>query len=548
MTIVLTCGHSSSDHGLVHAACLRAGIQQGEGDFPSDGYESWIGARQGVDGAWLATYRVDQCDAWLQSSPEVFLILVYGPPSWALVPSSLGEGDPASALDGWRLCNTELLRISALHPGRCLLVNALCAIHDLDGVASHVGEVLGLAATSEIGAAPDASGDRRALDAWVAEAGAYDPGLETLYLELESVAALDAQSRGLMDKERAEVRQTYSVLLQRLGAQSDAATKTMAHLEQSERMHVATIEKLSADNAEVNQAFTVAVSDRDNSMATIAASLRTADDLRQENELLLLEMNRGQQEFEAESVRHAAAVAELRQQLEEVIRHRDEHAGLAETYLGQLSAVRHLPDGDQIDRDLARVLAAKADTDEAYELLLLELHQLQEELERYHGLNRRLTRQLELDQHADHLLRREWRRNQPPDVIFDLRQEISGTNWYVAEGEGRWFGPGTAGTLLVPALMPGLYSVQIDVTDAMATEVLQGLAMSLNGRAVELGAESSAPCFVLGSFFAEESDGPLWIVGLEVPSTISPTQIGGTDARELSIFVRSITFTLLGAA
>ena len=180
------------------------------------------------------------------------------------------------------------------------------------------------------------------------------------------------------------------------------------------------------------------------------------------------------------------------------------------------------------------------------ELLLLQLHQVQEELEHYYLSNRRLDD--EAHQHAQTVMRwrRLWARNQPSDVVIDLREPIDGSNWHEAEQDGRWTGPGTTSTLQIPAMLPGTYSIQLDLLDAISPEVTQGIKLALNGRELPIDGDAlAAPGLVICAGAASASDGDDWILTMSVPFTRTPRELGIEDDRPLGVRVSSIAFTLL---
>ena len=72
------------------------------------------------------------------------------------------------------------------------------------------------------------------------------------------------------------------------------------------------------------------------------------------------------------------------------------------------------------------------------DLLRLQLHQLQDELEHNYLQSQALGNRLELAKRTEESLREAQRR----EIVVDMRKDINGENWYYAEWDGRWAGPG----------------------------------------------------------------------------------------------------------
>jgi hypothetical protein len=175
------------------------------------------------------------------------------------------------------------------------------------------------------------------------------------------------------------------------------------------------------------------------------------------------------------------------------------------------------------------------------ELLLLQLHQVQEELERYFLQCQELQ-----EARGIGFLSEFWRTHQPEVVTVDLRRPISGEQWHEAEADGRWTGPATLATLDLPPLQPGKYLLELDVLEAMAPDILDAAHIEFEGRqhpvTVEyMGGEGVFPAICSTQLSIKGGDGRAPVrVGIGLPHTFSPTANGSPDDRELGVRVQQL--------
>ncbi|WP_181337839.1 hypothetical protein [Hyphomicrobium methylovorum] len=149
------------------------------------------------------------------------------------------------------------------------------------------------------------------------------------------------------------------------------------------------------------------------------------------------------------------------------------------------------------------------------------------------------------------------------NLTIDMRHFIDGENWYFAEDDGRWSGPGTKSVLRMPPLSKGRYSLELDIVDAMSAEIVHGLRATLDGKPLSLrfknlgrknGAGSGAMASVKQLYKEVWRREPVWPVRasgeleidtptterrstleLQFPNVISPASRGGLDDRALAI-------------
>ena len=179
-----------------------------------------------------------------------------------------------------------------------------------------------------------------------------------------------------------------------------------------------------------------------------------------------------------------------------------------------------------------------AELSEENDLLLEQLHQVQEELENYYLKYQELSQGKTLMASAvdspweySHLI-----------LSLDLRQEFEGVNWYHAEHDGRWAGPGNLSTIILPVLSAGTYRLELDVVDAIATDILSNIEIFVNGTAIEINHDwDEYPALIRGDFSVTiQSHNEPSMISLRFPRLISPADSGSDDTRHLAIRIGKV--------
>jgi hypothetical protein len=136
---------------------------------------------------------------------------------------------------------------------------------------------------------------------------------------------------------------------------------------------------------------------------------------------------------------------------------------------------------------------------------------------------------------------------EPVDAVtVDMRQEIDGENWYGAEADGRWAGPGLQSSITMPPVVPGPYVAEIYLADAMAPDIVYGLRLEAFGVDVpfELSAAVTREAFPIACVATieappEAAEGE-WSLGFTFPRTVSPAENGSSDTRQLAMRVMGV--------
>ena len=149
------------------------------------------------------------------------------------------------------------------------------------------------------------------------------------------------------------------------------------------------------------------------------------------------------------------------------------------------------------------------------------------------------------------------------EVDIDMTGFISGSNWYHAEKDGRWAGPGTISTLQLPSLQKGRYRLEASIVDAMSDDLINNVQIHCGDQKIllkkvirsDLGgalaplkrARSSIrrhrpyPVRISGEFDVPDNLSPSQsLLAIEFPRTLSPASLGQNDERNLSARFKSI--------
>jgi hypothetical protein len=375
--------------------------------------------------------------------------------------------------------------------------------------------------------------------------------------ELDSYARLLAEhdiEKQAMERQLAADRAE----LAELRLQSDKLPRLEEQLSEvkRERDQLATERDLGAARIqEVERRFAAAQSE-------LTELLRNSERLRQVEEDLVLSRSQAEQ-FAQDRDAHVQLLGNCSTQ----IQHLEQMLGAAQAENAELlrERVLHIHVKEELGRELdqlktdsvnrleaARTAAEKANSEQVEkfnelqqenELLLLQLHQVQEELEHYYLQNKELLAKAV----GNARLAKFFHDNQPAEVIIDLRGDLDGENWYHAEDDGRWAGPKTTSSIRIPALLPGQYAMEIDVVDAMSAEIVSEMDVFLNGVEIstEVHMQSDYPALVVGRFSTDEIPSEThWCFEFRFANLISPMQRGERDERTLALRARTIALKL----
>jgi hypothetical protein len=527
-------------------------------------------------------------DYWLDFDPSTRLVLAYISPTEHLQQHLHGVAEitpeaTEQVLAQW--CQQVEALLARFHQAspRCLLVHATTA----QGQPVQLAQAMfsqwnlhGLALPASPVCSPD-NAPSSYQQALLAQMVSASPAAELLWQELEAIAHV---ASGTPPEPAPTIYQHWAQQAKLAESQAACDAAKQAQIEHSKQLQAEAkrvqlaIAELAATQAE---------------KAQLAHTEKT--DIAQENELLLHQLHQVQEELEQTFLNHQSLVAKTAQAVEqhkvqlnlsqaasekavaalqaEKIRlavERDTQAKLATERLAALEAANKAKDeqSKQLQAEAKRVqlaiaeLAAtqaekaqlahteKTDIAQEYDLLLHQLHQVQEELEHYF-----LKYQDVAQQHQTQLKPLQWAvdfwQRHPPEVVeISLCEDIDGRNWYHPEPDGRWAGPGLVSALQMPPVPAGRYKLELQIKDAMQPEIVLGQQISVLGQT----SESTEPLELVHEFAEQGGLYPVvsmgllnmpnqqlpWTLQISLPHNISPADSGGDDTRRLGIKLQAV--------
>lgn len=311
---------------------------------------------------WADPRNIFWLDYWATLDPHVTFVMVYDQPgsalqaaAWKQVGQSVDMQLPR-LLENWQAYNGAMLRFYSRHPGRCLLVNTRYASEQLLNYLEQLG-------TKLHGVAPHLLAyDAETTPAETFESavpGAYDP--QTL-----SLAISQGQGSSGMLKQWLSVKNPLELhLLQQILQDYPAAEQIYQELEAA-----ATVQHLPSDSVTVNPADAW-ITLTEQRQAMMSLTLNLYEQLREHQRLQVCLNN----QLAIENQQSNDARAKLEESLSSVQRLEKEKVEL------------HIK--------LQKTSEPKIkELEEENDLILTQLHQVQEELERYYLENQELKKKL----------------------------------------------------------------------------------------------------------------------------------------------------------
>ena len=402
---------------------------------------------------------------------------------------------------------------------------------------------------------------------------------ELLLLQLHQVQE-ELEQHFLNNQELGKKEKQLTIDIQRKQQEIDSLKATTSQLGANIHAKQQEIDNLKANTSQLN------------------ASIQAKQELEQENELLLLQLHQVQEELEQHFLNNQE-LGEKEKQLTIDIQRKQQEIDSLKANASQLGANIHAKQQEidslkattsqlganihakqqEIDRlkattsqlganihakqqeidnlkantsQLNASIQAKQELEQENELLLLQLHQVQEELEHYF-LEYQKVSTTPIKSGYDLL-----------GISLDPRKEtFTGDNWYYAEHDGRWAGPATSSTINIPPLAQGKdYEILLDVIGSMAKEIVDGMQASINGKPLDIQhpkprsawkrrfkkEKYSYPRKLRMHFNSQgmESNQP-WVLKLDFPKVIAPSECGGDaqDKRKLAIRLHNMSLMQL---
>lgn len=351
---------------------------------------------------WADVRNIFWLDYWVTLDPHVTFVMVYDQPGNALQAAAWKQtGQPVDMelprfLENWQAYNGAMLRFYSRHPDRCLLVNTRYASEQLLNYLEQLG-------TKLHGVAPQLLAyDAETTPAETFESavpGEYDP--QTL-----SLAISQGQGSSGMLKQWFSTKNPLELhLLQQILQDYPSAEQIYQELEAA-----ATVQHLPSDSVTVNPADAW-ITLTEQRQAMMSLTLNLYEQLREHQRLQVCLNN----QLAIENQQSNDARAKLEESLSSVQRLEKEkfelHIKLQKTSEDREKKLKENKDlAEAKDRALAKVQELQQqvrqsqsaeltepkikELEEENDLILTQLHQVQEELERYYLENQELKKKL----------------------------------------------------------------------------------------------------------------------------------------------------------
>jgi|GEM_PF-2184780 len=133
--------------------------------------------------------------------------------------------------------------------------------------------------------------------------------------------------------------------------------------------------------------------------------------------------------------------------------------------------------------------------------------------------------------------------SQPILIKCDFKERIVGSGWYDAEEHGRWSGPGTVSSVVLPCPVAGRYRFEMIVRAEAKPELLQTLIININDHPLATSLVQSGrdffPAVVTGELIIPQGEDQSFLaIDLIVNETIIPLE---TDSRLIGLLIEKIS-------
>lgn len=133
--------------------------------------------------------------------------------------------------------------------------------------------------------------------------------------------------------------------------------------------------------------------------------------------------------------------------------------------------------------------------------------------------------------------------NKPMLIKCELKDRIVGSGWYDAEEHGRWSGPGTVSSIVLPYPVAGKYQLEIVIRAEAKLDLLKTLKINLNDRSLETSLiqrkNSFFPVVVQGKItIPQEKLQSFLAIDLIIDETVVPQK---TDCRSIGLLVERVS-------
>lgn len=566
MKIILTCGHPDSGYETVHTALVAAGVGDGQASSqdamsipelyaalykahghdmsgaktsdpiaPGDAWQKLAcdlfrsNASQNTWG-WADAQTVWMLDYWHDFDPLIRFVLVYSSLEFAVSHAfknkTISPADFDIFIASWVKYSAEILRFYNRHSDRCLLVNIHATMQYPEKWLAKIAEAFGVTlATPILTAKTDGvAGSAVAMCLANGLVENCDEAM-SLFRELESSASFENDAVSILVPEYLVAWQEYASLPSQLENARSVATATASRANILQEKLEKTMREIALAEDQV-EALIVEKKDHANLQTEWQAKTDAIAKSLAEQKQIASDLHEQNQQLANEGDEKRLQLAEHRRQLDQLTE--------------QVESSRQALALGQSTMDPLQ--ASNAELLQENDLLRFQLDCVQEELEHNFLKTKELNTSTEFSKVTEESLTMERRY----EIALDMRNAIDGENWYYAESDGRWAGPGNVSTIRVAAMPVGDYELRMDVVDAMSPEILAKMDVSLNGLPLELRLRLSneggkASVRVYAKFSTNTvSESPVWEFEFRFHKLISPEDGGSDDNRALAIRLQSL--------
>ena len=577
MKVVLTIGHQFSGFKLVHQALLDVGLKSAklfrDEEFSSEDLQNkivkanqeylgiyeqlnpsklWQGLSSDLFVAnleqdiwgWADFNTIYLLNYWRDFDPRTRFILVYASPVFSLSRLLKTEDNAVELIsrfcEDWFNVNEALLNFYNRNQDRCILVNVeALTVSIADAKLLNIAQSrLDVSLNGSI-QLYDVENDNL-LDIFSTQLSQEYPHLDALYQELEAVAEIFLGTPRIVDKSLTAACTHYKKIKDELLDQSNKIQELV--LEQ---------ERLLADQAqEVTNLQT------QNQRVTVEA----ADKIKEKDaeiEVLLLQLHQVQEELETvffkseeekkDKIQLTSKIIKLEVKLTEasnkLVQHKKDKVELTNQCVkldSELLEFKNKFLNEKVDLNLNDKLTG---LEKENDLLQLQLHQVQEELEHYYVQYQKTIEVKPLTELLEYF-------------AVDFRQQVDGSNWWHAEHDGRWAGPSLESNIRLPALKTGLYQLNIEIVDLITPDILKKTQFFLDNKQLNLvnqnwfkqlvGLKRRYPIILTTKIELTDLI-DMFELKFKFPKVITPVSKGkgSEDSRYLAIRVRTVELKLV---
>ncbi len=431
-------------------------------------------------------------DFWKSLDLDIYFILAYSSPEEDIARFMLQDIETSlsseSAAELWFSYNTQLLRFYNRNRDRCVLLSS----NNNSGNSSHLttlcNERFNIALQTDTDTADPVETTQDTVASVLAQSFLQDNDeLYKLYDEIQATATLPNNESANTSSDKAW--EAYSLTRHRAAEQQEQLKTYRKEQKESQRQLKEFTEKLSEQtdlleksqsehkqSNEENELLLLQLHQVQEELETTfisnQESQNTLTDLQERHELLKSQQNKTHLQQEECTTKLTDQIRLLDEKQTSVKQYKQK----TETLQKELEQLNNLKDNTA---ESDQLLSKSTELEQENELLLLQLHQVQEELEHYFLLHQECQTKQEIQKTLI-----------PSDGRIHLEMsEISGAaNWYPMEEFNeqplRWSGPGSRATLILPINLEKEQLLVIHYEQLLTEEQLSTLSIEVNGKPV----------------------------------------------------------------